>query len=65
MDKKAIEHGIEERQRALREALFELSLMYEKANKDTPLHKGMRMALSSAYDRIKALTQTASQIGGE
>jgi hypothetical protein len=49
------------RNRGLDEALGELALMYDKADQASPLHKGMRMALSSAYDRVKALMQSNTQ----
>ena len=50
------------RERGLNEALFELALMYNKATQATPLHKGMRMALSSASDRVKALMQPNTEV---
>ena len=53
----AREHGDAERLRALNAVLAELAAMYDKADQATPMHKGMRMALSSASDRVKALMQ--------
>ena len=37
------------------EVLTELESMYDKADQITPLHKGMRMAISTACDRVNAV----------
>ena len=37
------------------EVLTELESMYDKADQSTPLHKGMRMAISTACDRVNAV----------
>ena len=60
----AHEHGKAGREQALNEVLRELEAMYDKADQATPMHKGMRMALSSASDRVRALMQPNAEAQG-